>query len=259
MKNYELKHLPDRSEKPRDFGLTMAMDKGLSLRETEDFIETSGEYVDVVKLGWATSFVTPKLKEKINLYKEAGLPVYFGGTLFEAFIIRNQFEDYLRVLDKYELTYAEVSDGSIDMNHDEKCEYINKLAQRATVLSEVGSKDDQKIIPPYKWIALMQKELDAGAWKVIGEARESGNVGLFRSTGEVRSGLVEEILTKIPSEKILWEAPQKAQQVWFIKLLGANVNLGNIAPNEIIPLETIRLGLRGDTFMHFLDMEKIGK
>ncbi|MDJ1468438.1 phosphosulfolactate synthase [Cytophagaceae bacterium DM2B3-1] len=259
MKNYELKHLPDRTEKPRDFGLTMAMDKGLSLRETEDFIETSGEYVDVVKLGWATSFVTPKLKEKINLYKEAGLPVYFGGTLFEAFIIRNQFEDYLRVLDKYELSYAEVSDGSIDMNHDEKCEYINKLAQRATVLSEVGSKDDQKIIPPYKWIALMQKELDAGAWKVIGEARESGNVGLFRSTGEVRSGLVEEILTKIPSEKILWEAPQKAQQVWFIKLLGANVNLGNIAPNEIIPLETIRLGLRGDTFMHFLDMEKIGK
>lgn len=259
MKNYELKHLPDRTEKPRDFGLTMAMDKGLSLRETEDFIETSGEYVDVVKLGWATSFVTPKLKEKINLYKEAGLPVYFGGTLFEAFIIRNQFEDYLRVLDKYELTYAEVSDGSIDMNHDEKCEYISKLAQRATVLSEVGSKDDQKIIPPYKWIALMQKELDAGAWKVIGEARESGNVGLFRSTGEVRSGLVEEILTKIPSEKILWEAPQKAQQVWFIKLLGANVNLGNIAPNEVIPLETIRLGLRGDTFMHFLDMEKIGK
>lgn len=259
MKNYELKHLPERTQKPRDFGLTMAMDKGLSLREAEDFIETSGEYVDIVKLGWATSYVTPKLKEKINLYRQAGLPVYFGGTLFEAFIIRDQFEDYLRVLDKYELTVAEVSDGSIEMDHDLKCEYISKLAQRVTVLSEVGSKDDQKIIPPYKWIALMQKELDAGAWKVIGEARESGNVGLFRSTGEVRSGLVEEILTKIPFEKIIWEAPQKAQQVWFIKLLGANVNLGNIAPHEIIPLETIRLGLRGDTFMHFLDFEKNGK
>lgn len=259
MKNYELKQLPERTLKPREFGLTMAMDKGLSLREAEDFIETSGEYVDIVKLGWATSYVTPKLKEKVDLYRQAGLPVYFGGTLFEAFIIRNQFEDYLRVLDKYDLTVAEVSDGSIEMDHDLKCEYITKLAKRATVLSEVGSKDDQKIIPPYKWIALMQKELDAGAWKVIGEARESGNVGLFRSTGEVRSGLVEEILTKIPFEKIIWEAPQKAQQVWFIKLLGANVNLGNIAPHEIIPLETIRLGLRGDTFMHFLDMEKNGK
>ena len=129
------------------------------------------------------------------------------------------------------------------------------MADQVTVLSEVGSKDEEKIIPPYQWIKLMQAELDAGAWKVIGEAREGGNVGLFRSTGEVRSGLVQEILTKIPFEKIIWEAPQKAQQVWFIKLLGANVNLGNIAPNEVIPLETIRLGLRGDTFNHFLNQE----
>lgn len=256
MKNYEISQLPERTVKPREHGMTMAMDKGLSLREAEDFVQSSSEYVDIVKLGWATSYVTPHLKEKIDIYQNAGIPVYFGGTLFEAFIIRNQFDEYLRILDKYQLRYAEVSDGSIELNHDEKCEYIANLAKRVTVLSEVGSKDDQKIIPPYKWIALMQKELDAGAWKVIGEAREGGNVGLFRSTGEVRSGLVEEILTKIPSEKIIWEAPQKAQQVWFIKLLGANVNVGNIAPNEIIPLETIRLGLRGDTFMHFLDMEK---
>ncbi len=259
MKNYEINQLPERTEKPRQHGMTMAMDKGLSLREAEDFVQSSSEYVDIVKLGWATSFITPHLKEKIDMYQNAGIPVYLGGTLFEALIFRNQFDEYLRILDKFKLSYAEVSDGSLEMNHDEKCEYITKLAKRATVLSEVGSKDDQKIIPPYKWIALMQKELDAGAWKVIGEARESGNVGLFRSTGEVRSGLVEEILTKIPFEKIIWEAPQKAQQVWFIKLLGANVNLGNIAPNEIIPLETIRLGLRGDTFMHFLDMEKNGK
>ncbi len=256
MKNYEISHLPERTAKPREHGMTMAMDKGLSLRETEDFVQSSGEYVDIVKLGWATSYLTPHLKQKVDIYQNAGIPVYFGGTLFEALIIRNQFDEYLRILDKYQLRYAEVSDGSLEMDHDEKCEYIVKLATRATVLSEVGSKDDQKIIPPYKWIALMQKELDAGAWKVIGEAREGGNVGLFRSTGEVRSGLVEEILTKIPSEKIIWEAPQKAQQVWFIKLLGANVNVGNISPNEIIPLETIRLGLRGDTFMHFLDMEK---
>jgi phosphosulfolactate synthase len=254
--NYVLNNLPERTLKPRQNGFTMVMDKGLSLREADDFLSVASEYVDIVKLGWATSYVTPRLKEKIQLYKDAGIPTYFGGTLFEAFIVRKQFDDYRRTLDKFDLTFAEVSDGSIEMDHSEKCEYIRTLAEQVTVLSEVGSKDDQKIIPPYKWIALMQEELQAGAWKVIGEARESGNVGLFRSTGEVRSGLVEEILTKVPSEKIIWEAPQKAQQVWFIKLLGANVNLGNIAPNEIIPLETIRLGLRGDTFNHFLDQEK---
>ena len=251
--NYTLNNIPERTEKPRDYGFTMAMDKGLSLRQVEDFLEVSGDYVDIVKFGWATSFLTPNLKEKIKIYHDAGIPVYFGGTLFEAFIIRDQFDDYRKMLDTYGLSYAEVSDGSIELDHDQKCEYIKQLSGQVTVLSEVGSKDEEKIIPPYQWISLMQAELDAGSWKVIGEARESGNVGLFRSTGEVRSGLVQEILTKIPFEKIIWEAPQKAQQVWFIKLLGTNVNLGNIAPNEIIPLETIRLGLRGDTFSHFLN------
>src|SRR5678809_1045378 len=254
--NYQLKNLPERTTKPRQTGFTMAMDKGLSVREAEDFMSIAADHVDIVKLGWATSYVTPNLKEKIKVYKEAGIPCYLGGTLFEAFIIRDQFEDYRKVLDKFNLSFAEVSDGSIDLDHDKKCDYIQKLSEQVTVLSEVGSKDADKIIPPYKWIELMQKELDAGAWKVIGEAREGGNVGLFRSSGEVRSGLVQEILTKIPFEKIIWEAPQKAQQVWFVKLLGANVNLGNIAPEEVIPLETIRLGLRGDTFLHFLSIEK---
>jgi phosphosulfolactate synthase len=254
--NYDLKNLPERTSKPRQYGFTMAMDKGLSVREAEDFASNCADHVDIVKLGWATSFVTPNLKDKLRVYKNAGLPVYFGGTLFEAFVIRDQFEDYRKILDKFDMQFAEVSDGSIDLDHDKKCDYITKLSDQVTVLSEVGSKDADKIIPPYMWIELMQKELDAGAWKVIGEAREGGNVGLFRSTGEVRSGLVQEILTKIPNEKIIWEAPQKAQQVWFIKLLGANVNLGNIAPEEVIPLETIRLGLRGDTFLHFLGIEK---
>ncbi|WP_226389600.1 phosphosulfolactate synthase [Penaeicola halotolerans] len=254
--HYVLNNIPERTQKPREKGFTMAMDKGLSLREVEDFIETSGVYTDIVKLGWATSYVTPNLKEKLKLYRDAGIPTYFGGTLFEAFVIRDQFEDYRRILDEFEMTFAEVSDGSISLNHDTKCEYIQTLAKQVTVLSEVGSKDAAKIIPPYKWIQQMNKELEAGAWKVIGEAREGGNVGLFRDSGEVRQGLVEEILTQVPEEKIIWEAPQKAQQVWFIKLIGANVNLGNIAPNEIIPLETIRLGLRGDTFDHFLNLEK---
>ncbi|WP_373496654.1 phosphosulfolactate synthase [Aquiflexum sp.] len=250
--NYVLKNLPVRSQKPRTTGLTMVMDKGLSIREVEYFVDSNSDFVDIVKLGWATSYLTKNLAQKIDIYQDAGIPVYLGGTLFEAFVIRGQFEDYRRVLEKYNLRFAEVSDGSISLNHDKKCEYIEILAKDVTVLSEVGSKDAAKIIPPYKWIEQMQGELQAGSWKVIGEAREGGTVGLFRDSGEVRQGLVEEILTKIPEEKIIWEAPQKEQQVWFVKLLGANVNLGNIAPNEVIPLETIRLGLRGDTFDHFL-------
>ncbi len=257
--NYTLSNIPERTEKPRQVGFTMVMDRGLSLREAEDFVTVCGEYVDIIKLGWATSYVTPHLKDKLQIFKEANIPVYFGGTLFEAFIVRNQFEDYRKILDKYSLTFAEVSDGSIELEHDLKCDYISKLSEQVTVLSEVGSKDAEKIIPPYKWIKLMQEELDAGAWKVIGEARETGTVGLYRASGEVRSGLVEEILTKIPHEKIIWEAPQKEQQVWFIKLLGSNVNLGNIAPSEIIPLETLRLGLRGDTFNYFLNLPENDK
>jgi phosphosulfolactate synthase len=254
--NYSLKDIPARPEKPRQVGYTMVMDKGLSLREVEDMLSVCGDYIDITKLGWATSYCTPNLKEKLAIYKSAGVPVYFGGTLFEAFIIRDQFEDYRKILDKYGLEYAEVSDGSIEIEHDKKLNFIRQLAEQVTVLSEVGSKDAEKIIPPYQWIELMKTELEAGAWKVIGEARESGNVGLFRSTGEVRSGLVQEILTTIPNDKIIWEAPQKPQQVWFIKLLGTNVNLGNIAPHEIIGLETLRLGLRGDTFHQFLNAQK---
>jgi phosphosulfolactate synthase len=251
--NFTLNNLPERTAKPRETGLTMVMDKGLSLREAEDFVSVAASYTDIVKLGWSTAIFTPNLAEKIAIYKNAGLGVYFGGTLFEAFIIRNQLDDYLNLIDKYEVTHAEVSDGSIELSHDLKCEYIQLLSQKVTVLSEVGSKDAEKIIPPYKWINLMKKELAAGAWKVIGEAREGGNVGLFRSSGEVREGLVEEILTTIPFEDIIWEAPQKSQQVFFIKLLGSNVNLGNISPSETIPLETIRYGLRGDTFFDFIN------
>lgn len=253
MYNYDMPGLPERSQKPRSSGITMVMDKGLSLREVEDFLTIGEPYSDIIKLGFGTSLVTKGLADKIKLYKDAGLPVYFGGTLFEAFVIRGLLDDYLRYMEKYKIEYAEVSDGSMNITQDQKCEYIHKLAKHVTVLSEVGSKDAEKIIPPYKWIAMMKAEIDAGVWKVIAEARESGTVGIFRGSGEVRSGLVEEILTQIPQETIIWEAPLKAQQVWFMKLYGANVNLGNIAPNEVIPLETLRLGLRGDTFDLFLN------
>jgi len=236
--NFQLNNIPVRSAKPREKGITMVMDKGLSVRQVEDFLSMNEPHTDIVKLGWATSYVTPNLTDKLNAYRQANVPFYFGGTLFESFVVRNQFDDYRRILDQYKMDYAEVSDGSIDIPHDKKCEYIRKLSEQVTVISEVGSKDDEKIIAPYRWIELIEAERQAGSWKVIAEARESGSVGIYRESGEVRQGLIDEILTRIPSESIIFEAPLKAQQVWFIKLLGANVNLGNIAPAEVIPLET---------------------
>ncbi len=250
---FNLSQLPDRTAKPRNNGITMVMDKGLSLQEVENFLENGSHYTDIVKLGFGTSVFTNKLQDKIKLYKSDNIPVYLGVTLFEAYIVRNQFDDYVNLIEKLGITHIEVSDGSLDMNHDVKCNYINTLSKNFTVLSEVGSKDAEKIIPPYEWIEQMETELQAGAWKVIGEARESGTVGIFRGTGEVRSGLVAEIIRKIPQADVIWEAPKKEQQVWFIQLYGSNVNLGNIAPNEIIPLETLRMGLRGDSFHFFLN------
>jgi phosphosulfolactate synthase len=254
--NFLLSQMPERNNKPRNHGITMVMDKGLSIEETKNFLSIAESYVDVVKLGFGTSYVTPNLDKKLQVYRDANIPIYFGGTLFEAFLIRGQLEDYIRICNEYGVGYMEVSDGSVDIDHKEKCKLIERLTQYGTVLSEVGSKDAAHIIPPYKWIELMQAELNAGARYVIAEAREAGNVGIYRGTGEVREGLVQEILTKIPSEKILWEAPQKSQQLYFIELIGANVNLGNIAPNEMIALEAMRIGLRGDTFELFLDKNK---
>ncbi|RYE26101.1 MAG: phosphosulfolactate synthase [Sphingobacteriales bacterium] len=254
--NFDLKNLPERTQSPRTYGLTMVMDKGMGHEEVKNFLSVAAPYVDIVKLGFGTAFVTQNLREKIDIYRSYNIPVYFGGTLFEAFLIRNQFEDYFNAVKEYGIQHVEVSDGSITIPHNEKCGYIEKLAKHVTVLSEVGSKDATHIMPPYKWIELMRAELEAGSTYVIAEAREAGNVGIYRGSGEVREGLVQEILTQIPAERIIWEAPQKAQQVYFLELLGANVNLGNIAPNEVLPLESMRIGLRGDTFFLYLDKEK---
>jgi len=254
--NFNLSQIPARYTKPRTAGITMVMDKGLSVNEAKNFMSVSYPHVDILKLGFGTSFVTPNLREKLDVYRSYDIPVYFGGTLFEAFLIRNQFDDYIKVCQDYGIDYIEVSDGSINIPHAEKCGYIEKLTKFGTVLSEVGSKDAEHIIPPYKWIELMRSELNAGATYVIAEAREAGNVGIYRGSGEVREGLVQEILTQIPAEKIIWEAPQKAQQLYFIELIGCNVNLGNIAPTEVISLEAMRVGLRGDTFSLFLDKKE---
>ena len=254
--NFNLSQIPERNKKPRDHGITMVMDKGLSVEEAKNFMSASHPHVDIVKLGFGTSFVTPNLKEKLEVYRSYDIPVYFGGTLFEAFLIRNQFQDYIDVCKEFGISMMEVSDGSINIPHAEKCGYIEKLTKYGTVLSEVGSKDAAHIMPPYKWIELMKAELLVGATYVIAEAREAGNVGIYRGTGEVREGLVQEILTQIPEEKIIWEAPQKAQQLYFLELIGCNVNLGNIAPSEMIPLEAMRIGLRGDTFFLYLDKKE---
>jgi phosphosulfolactate synthase len=250
--NFALNNLPERTAQPRSHGLTMVMDKGLGHDEVRNMLSVAAPYIDMVKLGFGTAVVTANLREKIDIYKAHGMPVYFGGTLFEAFLVRNQFDEYVRAMADYGITHVEVSDGSITIPHAEKCGYIEKLAKHMTVLSEVGSKDATHIMPPYKWIELMKAELEAGSTYVIAEAREAGNVGIYRGTGEVREGLVQEILTQIPAEKIIWEAPQKAQQVYFLELLGQNVNLGNLAPAEVIPLEAMRVGLRGDTFYLYL-------
>ena len=247
-----LKNIPKRAEKPRDEGLTMVMDKGLSLNEAENMVALKSELTDIVKLGFGTSLLTRYIDKKISLYKEAGMMVYTGGTLFEAFLVRNQFEDFCKLMNKLNLEMVEVSDGSISINHDEKCEYIQKLSKNFKVISEIGSKDESITIDDSDWIKFMKKELDAGSWKVIAEAREGGNVGMFDGYGNIKNELINKITSNIPPTSILWEAPQKKQQVWFINNFGANVNLGNISPNDIISLECLRLGLRGDTFENYL-------
>ena len=230
----------------------MVMDKGISTRQAEDLIATSSDYVDFVKLGFGTSIISKNVKEKVKLYKEAGIKVYVGGTLFEAFAIRNKFDEYVKYISDLGLDTAEVSDGSITIEHELKCEYINKLSKNFTVLSEVGSKEEGVIIHPQRWIKMMENELKAGSTKVIAEARESGTVGIFHKNGSAHSMLVTRITSKIDVENIIWETPQKSQQVYFINLFGANVNVGNISVDDVIPLETLRIGLRGDTFFNYL-------
>ena len=256
--NFNLCNLPEREIKPRNIGITMVMDKGISLRQAQDFIDTSSDFVDFVKLGFGTSLISKNVKEKIKLYQKANLKVYVGGTLFEAFVIRNKFEDYIKYISDLGIDSAEVSDGSIEIDHEKKCEYIFKLSKEFMVLSEVGSKEEGVIIHPSRWIKMMENELKAGAFKVIAEARESGNVGIYHKNGSAHTLLINRIVNKIKIENIIWETPLKSQQVYFLKLFGSNVNVGNISIDDVIPLETLRLGLRGDTFFTFLP-ESINK
>jgi len=250
-----LPYIPERPSKPRNSRLTMVMDKGLSVREAEDFMSVGSEYTDFVKLGFGTSLITPGFEKKIRIYKKAGAIPYFGGTLFEAFIIRNMYDQFVEFVKKYNINLIEISDGSYDIEHKRKLDYISRLSKIATVISEVGSKKKEVIYSPEEWVAMMKAELDAGSVKVIAEARESGTTGIYNEDGSINNEIIGAISEHVKLDNVIWEAPQKSQQAWFIKHFGANVNLGNIAPNEIIPLESLRCGLRGDTFFQFLPDE----
>jgi phosphosulfolactate synthase len=249
-------NLAPRSPKPRTTGLTHVIDKGLNLREIEGLFDTAGEYVDVVKLGWGTSYVTRNLEKKIALYRSLETPVVCGGTLFEAAVALGRLDDYRAWLVENRISHVEVSDGTIELDHDRKLELIAELARDFVVMSEVGSKDAEVVFAPYQWVEWMREELDAGAWKVITEGREGGTAGIFRPTGEMRTGLIDEIVHGIDLGDIIFEAPTKASQAWFVSHLGPEVNLGNIPPEEVIPLETLRLGLRADTLNEILLRER---
>lgn len=247
-----LPDMPDRTVKPRTSGLTMVMDKGLSIREAEDLVSVAGDYIDYLKLGFGTSVFTGGVKEKIEIYEAAGLRTYLGGTLFEAYVVRNMFDEYIKLLNSLGIKSVEVSDGSYEMDRQEKTDYIKRLAENYYVLSEVGSKKKDVVYSPEEWVLMMVSELDAGSHKVIAEARESGTTGIYKSDGSINKPLIDKISAEVGFDRIIWEAPMKSQQAWFIRQFGANVNLGNIAPDEIIALESLRNGLRGDTFFQFL-------
>ena len=244
--------VPSRAAKPREQGLTHVIDKGLNLREIEGLFDTAGRYVDIVKLGWGTSYVTNNLEKKIALYRSFSMPVVCGGTLFEAVYAQGKLDEFKRWLQHYRFSHVEISDGTLEIPRDRKLELIAEFAQDFVVLSEVGSKDAEVNIAPYLWVQWMREELDAGAWKVIAEGREGGTAGIYRPTGELRTGLVDEIEHSLDFHDLIWEAPTKESQAWFVKHFGPEVNLGNIPPEEVIALETLRLGLRGDTLKEVL-------
>ncbi len=248
--------VPARSPKPRTQGLTHVIDKGMNLRDIEGLFDTAGQYVDIVKLGWGTSYVTNNLEKKIALYRSFETPVVCGGTLFEAVVARAKLDEYRFWLTENRFSHVEVSDGTIELPRERKLELIAELAKDFVVLSEVGSKDSETVFAPYQWVEWMREELEAGAWKVITEGREGGNAGIYRRDGEMRTGLIDEIVHSIEFGDIIFEAPTKSSQAWFVKNLGPEVNLGNIPPDEVIPLETLRLGLRADTLMEVLLREQ---
>jgi phosphosulfolactate synthase len=238
-----------RTQKPRKIGLTQVLDKGLSSAEVEGMLEVAESYVDVVKFGWATSVVVENFEAKLETFRRHGIAVCCGGSLFELAVHRKMLNEYVSFLQDHDFKHVEVSDGTIVIPLAEKLRYIERLAKHFTVFSEVGRKDRTHVVAPKRWVDQIKSEISAGSWKVIVEGRESGTVGIYHSSGEIKAGLIDEIQMNIDTGRIIFEAPRKPQQVWFIKHFGPNVNLGNIPPEDVISVETIRQGLRADTLL----------
>jgi len=243
--------IPERSGKPRERGLTHVIDRGLSIAQVEGLLEVAGASVDVVKLGWGTAIVSANLRAKLECYAAHGIPVVLGGTLTELAIRQNRVEGLIAWLHDLGLRHVEVSDGTITLDPAVKRELIERLAREFTVLAEVGSKDADFIMAPYVWVEQIERDLEAGAWKVVAESRESGTAGIYRADGEIRTGLIDEIAHAIDADRLIFEAPLREQQVWLLKRFGTECNLGNIAPDDVLSLETLRLGLRADTLERF--------
>lgn len=248
----ELFQDPSRTHKPRQAGLTHVLDKGMSLAEVEGLLEVGAAYVDIIKFGWGTAVVIENLEAKIDLCQRRGVEIYCGGSLFELALQRGKVDEYVAYLKDRGIKLLEISDGVIELPVEDKLRYIGRLAKDFTVLSEVGSKDEAVVVSPTRWVKQIKAELEAGAWKVITEGREGGTSGIFRPDGDMRTGLLDEIAHEIAVESLLFEAPTKSSQAWFVRQFGSNVNLGNIPPDEVIPLETLRLGLRADTLKEIL-------
>lgn len=244
--------LPARPAKPRQSGIAHVMDKGLTRAQIDGLVETAGAYVDIVKLGWGTSYVTRNLKQKLEQYRGHGIPVVCGGTFFEVVYGHGKLAQYKPWLQHFGFTHVEISDGTLDIPRDEKLALIADFARDFVVLSEVGSKDSSVEFTPEEWVQWIREEKEAGAWKVITEGREGGTSGIYTPKGEMRTDIVGDIAGAIAPADLIWEAPSKAAQAWFIKQFGPEVNLGNIPAEEVIALETLRLGLRGDTLQQFL-------
>jgi phosphosulfolactate synthase len=242
--------LPQRTSKPRSRGVTMIIDRGEPFSHFVDLMGSFGELIDFVKFGWGTSVVTKNFQAKLDVLRDADIDFYLGGTLFEKYVVQDRFDEFRRLCDAYRCRFVEVSNGTIDITNDEKADYVKRLSDDFRVISEVGSKDQARsdVMSPVKWISYIQADIDAGAVLVTLETREGGHGGMCRSNGELRYGLVEEILdSKIDHDRLLFEAPSTELQAYFIQRVGPNVNLGNIAVSDIVPLETIRLGLRSET------------
>ena len=227
------------------------IDRGLSVAEVDGLLEVAGDSVDIVKLGWGTALVSANLKPKLERYSARGIPVVLGGTLTELAIRQGRVEGLIGWLRELGLRHVEVSDGTIALREGVKSELIGRLCGEFTVLAEVGSKDSDFIMAPYVWVEQIERDLEAGAWKVIAEARESGTAGIYRADGEVRTGLIDEIVHAIDADKLIFEAPRREQQVWLLHRFGTECNLGNIAAADVLSLETLRLGLRSDTVERF--------